>query len=136
MTDTFPSWRYGPDGESGVFNSADDVPKGWKDHPKAQKPEETERRPSRAEFQKQLKTQGIPFDPTMSAAQLERLLVRVEEAEPPKAEEKDPTSHGPPPDGPTHVVEEPQPAKVIPPDFAPPAKEESTPKPKLSVKPK
>lgn len=32
---TWPSWRYGPDGASGVFNSAAEVPKGWKDHPGA-----------------------------------------------------------------------------------------------------
>lgn len=31
----WPSWRYGPNGASGVFNSADEVPKGWKDHPGA-----------------------------------------------------------------------------------------------------
>lgn len=32
---SWPSWRYGPDGSSGVFNSAAEVPKGWKDHPGA-----------------------------------------------------------------------------------------------------
>lgn len=31
--ETFPSWRYGPNGESAVFDNADDVPKGWKDAP-------------------------------------------------------------------------------------------------------
>lgn len=31
----WPSWRYGPKGASGVFKSADEVPKGWKDHPGA-----------------------------------------------------------------------------------------------------
>lgn len=30
---TFPAWFYGPDGEAAVFDSADDVPKGWADHP-------------------------------------------------------------------------------------------------------
>lgn len=29
----FPSWRYGPGGEAAVFESEDDVPKGWHDHP-------------------------------------------------------------------------------------------------------
>lgn len=29
----FPSWRYGPDGAQAVFQSADDVPAGWVDHP-------------------------------------------------------------------------------------------------------
>lgn len=31
--DKFPSWRYGPNGQSGVFESEADVPKGWQDHP-------------------------------------------------------------------------------------------------------
>lgn len=31
--DKFPSWRYGPNGQSGVFESAADVPTGWVDHP-------------------------------------------------------------------------------------------------------
>jgi hypothetical protein len=30
---TFPSWRYGPQGEARVFGSASDVPEGWADHP-------------------------------------------------------------------------------------------------------
>jgi hypothetical protein len=29
----FPSWRYGPDGEAQIFQTADDVPAGWVDHP-------------------------------------------------------------------------------------------------------
>jgi hypothetical protein len=34
MTDNqWPAWRYGPDGQSGVFESEADVPKGWEDHP-------------------------------------------------------------------------------------------------------
>lgn len=33
MSDKFPSYRYGPDGQSAVFNSAAEVPKGWEDHP-------------------------------------------------------------------------------------------------------
>ena len=32
---SWPSWRYGPDGASGIFNHAAEVPKGWKDHPGA-----------------------------------------------------------------------------------------------------
>lgn len=31
----WPSWRYGPNGASGVFDSAAEVPKGWADHPGA-----------------------------------------------------------------------------------------------------
>jgi hypothetical protein len=29
----FPQWAYGPDGQSDVFNSADEIPAGWVNHP-------------------------------------------------------------------------------------------------------
>lgn len=29
----FPSWRYGPNGEAKIFNSEEEVPKGWATHP-------------------------------------------------------------------------------------------------------
>jgi hypothetical protein len=29
----WPSWRYGPDGASAVFETEQDVPAGWADHP-------------------------------------------------------------------------------------------------------
>ncbi len=31
----FPAWFYGPNGESGVFDGAADVPEGWRDSPAA-----------------------------------------------------------------------------------------------------
>jgi hypothetical protein len=33
MIDKFPGWRYGPNGQSAIFESEDDVPNGWEDHP-------------------------------------------------------------------------------------------------------
>lgn len=33
MTDKFPSWAYGPNGQSGIFECEADVPTGWQDHP-------------------------------------------------------------------------------------------------------
>lgn len=30
----WPAWRYGPKGESAIFESEKDVPKGWSDQPK------------------------------------------------------------------------------------------------------
>jgi hypothetical protein len=30
---SWPSWRYGPNGESRIFQKDDQVPKGWEDHP-------------------------------------------------------------------------------------------------------
>lgn len=35
---TFPSWRYGPNGEAEIFQSEAEVPKGWKAAPFAQAP--------------------------------------------------------------------------------------------------
>jgi hypothetical protein len=32
---TWPSWRYGPDGDARIFQNAAEVPKGWKEHPGA-----------------------------------------------------------------------------------------------------
>jgi hypothetical protein len=29
----WPSWRYGPDGQEAIFQSEDEVPEGWEDHP-------------------------------------------------------------------------------------------------------
>lgn len=29
----WPAWFYGPNGQSDVFESADEVPEGWQDHP-------------------------------------------------------------------------------------------------------
>jgi hypothetical protein len=29
----WPSWRYGPNGEAEIFESEDQVPEGWLDHP-------------------------------------------------------------------------------------------------------
>jgi len=29
----WPSWRYGPKGAADIFNSEDEVPEGWQDHP-------------------------------------------------------------------------------------------------------
>lgn len=29
----WPAWYYGPGGEGKIFDSPDDVPKGWVDHP-------------------------------------------------------------------------------------------------------
>lgn len=34
MTDYWPSWRYGPNGAAEIFERAEDVPRGWEDHPR------------------------------------------------------------------------------------------------------
>jgi len=30
---SFPSWRYGPNGEAKIFEREEDIPEGWVDHP-------------------------------------------------------------------------------------------------------
>jgi hypothetical protein len=32
-TNEYPAWRYGPNGQSQIFQSPADVPAGWQDHP-------------------------------------------------------------------------------------------------------
>jgi hypothetical protein len=44
----WPSFRYGPDGKGKVFQSAEEVPEGWTDSPKAvAAPEPEKRKPGR-----------------------------------------------------------------------------------------
>jgi hypothetical protein len=81
--DTFPSYRYGPGGKAEVFQSADDVPPGWVDHPSklkdAKAPEEaTERRAGRAELMEQLRQRGIQYAPNAGGAELAALLAASE----------------------------------------------------------
>lgn len=78
----FPSVRYGPDGQEQAFDSAKDVPPGWKDHPSKVKgaPDPSkepipQRRRSRAEIAKDLRLLKIKHEPNASAAQLEKLLI-------------------------------------------------------------
>lgn len=40
--ETWPSWRYGPNGEAQIYQSADEVPAGWKDHQFAKTAEESD----------------------------------------------------------------------------------------------
>jgi hypothetical protein len=77
----FPSFRYGPEGQSAVFQSAADVPSGWHDHPSKVKgaPDPSldvgaPRRPGKAEIMKDLKRLGVPFNPMTPASDLWTLL--------------------------------------------------------------
>lgn len=31
---SWPAWYYGPDGQSQIFQSEEEIPDGWEDHPK------------------------------------------------------------------------------------------------------
>lgn len=77
----FPSFRYGPDGQSAVFNSAADVPEGWHEHPSdvpgAPDPSKIvapPRRPDKAVIMKDLKRKNIPFNPMDAGSKLWALL--------------------------------------------------------------
>jgi hypothetical protein len=93
---TFPAWFFGPEGESAIFDTAEEVPSGWKDSPAAfadQKQEKVEgRQPADAvtddsfyeamgmeELRRQLKGKGIEFHP---AAKKEKLISLLKSARP------------------------------------------------------
>jgi hypothetical protein len=45
-TDSYPAWFYGPNGQSQIFQSDNEVPAGWQDHPsKIITPEKTGSKP-------------------------------------------------------------------------------------------
>jgi hypothetical protein len=33
MFESFPTWAYGPNGQSGIFQTAEEIPAGWMDSP-------------------------------------------------------------------------------------------------------
>lgn len=87
----WPSWRYGPEGQSAIFESEEEVPSGWKDHPSAFAKQEDEapagRQPSdpvtepsiydamsMEELRAHLKQKGINFHPSAKREKLVSLL--------------------------------------------------------------
>lgn len=83
----FPSFRYGPDGQSMICQSKADVPSGWKDHPSkvpgAPDPslEVSAKRLPRAELIEVLQQRKVDFKPTMGGGQLARLVADSDEKE-------------------------------------------------------
>lgn len=84
----FPSFRYGPDGQSAVFHSSADVPKGWFEHPSdvpgAPDPSKIvapPRRSDKAVIMKDLKRKGVPFNPMTAGSALYALLQASETPE-------------------------------------------------------
>ena len=65
----WPSWRYGPNGQGGVFARESDVPSGWEDHPskvsEEKKPEAPNTGGDSAEPVGDLDSDGWPFDPAI-----------------------------------------------------------------------
>ncbi len=73
----WPSWRYGPNGESVLCENEAEVPKGFKDHPaafdkpeKAEKAEEAQKAPEETKPTEApaVDASGAPFDPALHAA--------------------------------------------------------------------
>lgn len=73
----WPSWRYGPDGKSGVFESELDVPDGWGLKP-GEFPPPKEDKPTifldRAELVIELQQRNIDIDPTWGVAHMKRII--------------------------------------------------------------
>lgn len=71
----WPSWRYGPRGESGVFDCAEDVPYGWT---RKGQVFVTHDRPvehhDREELIKQLEALGVKINPIWSSAHMKKVL--------------------------------------------------------------
>lgn len=76
--ESFPSVRYGPGGDARVFQSAEDVPAGWEDHPSKVKgpkaPAVDPKRLSRPELMQALRDRGVQFAPNAGGGELAALL--------------------------------------------------------------
>lgn len=73
----WPSWRYGPDGGSGIFYREEDIPLGWTtklgvpEIPKEEKPTVVL---DRNELVAELIRQNIPIKPTWGNAHMKRII--------------------------------------------------------------
>lgn len=71
----WPAWRYGPDGESEVFDSAEDVPAGWGATPSlAYVPREASPEICKESTIKALEDFGVVINPTWGTAHLRKML--------------------------------------------------------------
>lgn len=70
----WPSWRYGPDGESGIFNSEEEVPTGWTRKPGVPFVQAEQIQLDREDLVAQLTTQGIEVNPTWGKAHMKKVL--------------------------------------------------------------
>jgi hypothetical protein len=75
---TWPSWRYGPEGQSAIFQCAEDVPEGWTRKPDEQpEPFVPRRRPvvlNRDELIAELQAHGVEPDLSWGMAHMKKVL--------------------------------------------------------------
>lgn len=73
----FPGWRWGPHGEKQLFQTAAEVPPGWRNRPFPSEqllgPEEG-RRLNRDELKSALREKGVKLDPRWTVTKMEQLL--------------------------------------------------------------
>lgn len=74
---SWPSWRYGPDGESAIFKCAEDVPIGWVRRPGDVEEAHVLREPVRLDREallKELQDKGIIASSKWSSAYIQELV--------------------------------------------------------------
>lgn len=76
---SWPSWRYGPNGESAIFNSEPEVPVGWTKKPgdtpdEIYVPRATPEPVDREELIAELFARGIDIGPTWGIAHMKKVL--------------------------------------------------------------
>lgn len=73
-SDSWPSWRYGPFGESGIFHSEVEVPSGWTKKPGEIYIPPTTNLLDRDSLIRQLQAADIEIDHTWGSAHIKRIL--------------------------------------------------------------
>lgn len=73
----WPAWRYGPSGESAIFQSEEEVPNGWTKKPGIPDPEFVARAPvalNRDDLVAKLSEIGVEINPTWGNAHMKRII--------------------------------------------------------------
>lgn len=73
----WPSWRYGPDGDSAIFKCPEDVPDGWTKKPGVKEEPKPTRQPIRLDREallKELQDKGIIASSKWSTAYAQELV--------------------------------------------------------------
>lgn len=74
----WPAWRYGPDGQSAIFNGPEEVPVDWVDSPtKKYEPPEPVQELCKETVIKDLKEYGVDINPTWGKAKLHEIWKEI-----------------------------------------------------------